>query len=539
MTDKIGSGLLAEIQSPDDLKKLPESKLDELAQELRRFIINTVSKAGGHLGSNLGVVELTLALHYVYNTPVDQIVWDVGAQAYTHKIITGRRDVFHTNRQYNGISGFPRRDESPYDTFGVGHASTSISAALGMAFARDLQHEKYNVIAVIGDGSMTGGLAFEGLNNAGVSKTNLTVVFNDNNWAISPNVGALSKFVSNIGTDLRFQKVKDNVWEMAGKLPQKSRIRRALHGMSQGLRSMIMSGLWFERLGFRYIGPIDGHNLKEMIPMFKWAKSIDGPIVIHVKTTKGKGYSLAENDHTHLHGVNKFDPNIGPQEKEKKYEDLNYCQHFSEELLNIAQIDDKICAITPAMIEGSALVKFQKLFPERCFDVGIAEGHALTFGAGLAVQGMKPVIAIYSSFLQRAFDNLIHDIALQNLNIIFGIDRAGLVGEDGPTHHGSFDLSYLRHIPGLTLLAPRDGEQLRKMLHYAYSKLKGPVAIRFPRGAAPKFGSPVLAVENVMKPEMLRDGNKGLIISIGPMLDRCLQAADILRQKKKWDVAVL
>ncbi|MBT7790221.1 MAG: 1-deoxy-D-xylulose-5-phosphate synthase [Calditrichaeota bacterium] len=539
MSESSATGLLSKINSPLDLKHLSEADLGNLAIELRNFLIDTVSKTGGHLGSNLGSVELTLAMHYVYNTPRDQIVWDVGCQAYTHKIITGRRDRFHTNRQYQGIAGFPRRDESEYDSFGAGHASTSISAALGMAKAREISGEDFKVLAVIGDGGMTGGLAFEGLNNAGGSNTDITVVYNDNRMAISPNVGALSNMLSNIRTDLRFEKIKDNLWELAGRLPKSTKLQKAMHGMGEGFKSMLMPGMWFERLGFRYIGPINGHDLPELISMLKWVRRISGPVVVHVITEKGKGYQIAELDDTHLHGVSKFDPQIGPQKKKQNFDQLNFCQHFSEELTAIAADDDKICAITPAMIAGSALSNFQSKFPNRCFDVGIAEEHALTFAAGLATQGMKPVVAIYSTFLQRAYDQLIHDIALQDLPIVLGIDRAGIVGEDGPTHHGVFDLSYLRHIPGLSILAPRDGNELRLMLREAIKVIDSPVAIRFPRGSAPKLELDVEQNENIWQPEFLKEGTKGVIISAGPLLENCFNAAQTLKKLKKWNIAVL
>lgn len=539
MSESLDSTILSKINSPLDLKRLSIANLEKLAIELRKFLVDTVSKTGGHLGSNLGTVELTLAMHYVYNTPRDQIVWDVGCQAYSHKIITGRRDKFHTNRQYNGIAGFPRRDESEYDAFGVGHASTSISAALGMAQARDLNGEDFKVLAVIGDGGMTGGLAFEGLNNSGGSNTDITVVYNDNRWAISPNVGALSNMLSNLRTDLRFEKIKDNLWDLAGRLPSSAKLRKAMHGMGEGFKSMLMPGMWFERLGFRYIGPINGHDLSELISMFKWVRRITGPVVVHITTEKGKGYPIAELDDTHLHGVAKFDPQVGPQRKIQNFDQLNYCQHFSEELTEIATEDDRICVISPAMIDGSALGNFQEKFPDRCFDVGIAEGHALTFAAGLATQGMKPVVAIYSTFLQRAYDQLVHDIALQDLPIVLGIDRAGIVGEDGPTHHGVFDLSYLRHIPGISILAPRDGRELRLMLREALKVTSGPVAIRFPRGSAPKFKLDVEPTSNIWEPEFLKEGSKGIMISAGPLLANCLGTSEVLMRLKNWDIAVL
>ncbi|MFH0766110.1 MAG: 1-deoxy-D-xylulose-5-phosphate synthase [Calditrichota bacterium] len=537
MSKTDGFRFLPTIDDPADVRSLRIEDLEILAQELRQFIIETVSNTGGHLGSNLGAVELAIALHYVYDTPRDLIVWDVGAQAYPHKILTGRRKRFHTNRQYGGIAGFPRRDESIYDTFGVGHSSTSISAALGMAVARDLRGEKHKVIAVIGDGAMTGGMAYEGLNNAGIGEHDLTVILNDNSMAISPNVGALKGYLSAIRTNPRFEKLKDTMWQLTGRLPRGSQLRKALHGMDAGLREMLIPGLWFERLGFRYVGPIDGHNLPEMIRMFHWLKTLTGPVVIHLLTVKGKGYLPAENDPLCLHGVNKFDPDVGPVTVNGSA--LTFSEHFSSELCALAEKDPTIVAITPAMIEGSALNEFQARFPNRCFDVGIAEQHALTFAAGLATQGIKPVVAIYSTFLQRAFDQLVHDIALQNLPVVLGVDRAGLVGEDGPTHHGAFDLSYLRHIPSLRALAARDGAQLRAMLRAALTIKDGPVAVRFPRGKPPKFPLALSKDEDVWKPQTLRDGKDGLIIGVGPILADLLIVADKLQKENKVSLEVV
>ncbi len=509
--------LLSKINSPLDLKKLSIIDLELLSTEIRHFLIETVAQTGGHLGSNLGAVELTLAIHYTYNTPKDQIVWDVGAQAYVHKILTGRFSRFHTNRKYGGIAGFPRRDESPYDAFGAGHSSTSISAALGMAVARDLARLNHKVVAVIGDGGMTGGLAFEGLNNAGSEGRDITVVLNDNRMAISPNVGALSLHLASIRSDPRFEKLKDTMWQLTGKLPQGSQLRKALHGVDAGIRAMLIPGIWFERLGFRYVGPIDGHNLPDMVKMFAWLRDLPGPVVIHLLTEKGKGYEYAENDSLNLHGVSEFNPKTGPIKGSKG--DLTYSAHFSDELLKLAIEDDKIVAITPAMIEGSALADFQKTLPCRCFDVGIAEQHALTFAAGLATQGFKPVVAIYSTFFQRAYDQLIHDIALQELSVVFGVDRVGLVGEDGPTHHGTFDISFMRAIPGLRILIPRNSSQLRTMLRASLSKLTGSTAIRFPRGKSAKFIDSIDPSSDVTCPEMLLSGDDGVVISSGPLLE--------------------
>lgn len=507
--------MLQRIDSPADLKKLSLRELDALAIELRRFLVEVVSQTGGHLGSNLGSVELTLALHYVYDAPKDMLVWDVGAQAYSHKILTGRFSQFHTNRQYGGVSGFPRRDESPYDSFGVGHSSTSISAALGMAVARDLLGETNKVIAIIGDGGMTGGMAFEGLNHAGAEGRDIMVILNDNRMAISPNVGALAGHLASLRADMKFEKLKDSMWQFAGRLPQGSKLRKALHGVDSGIREMLVPGLWFERLGFRYVGPLDGHNTSELVECFTWLREIHGPVLVHVLTQKGKGYEHAENDSLNLHGVSKFDPTVGPAPSQG---DLTFAGHFSDELLTLALKDERIVAITPAMIEGSALTEFQLTLPNRCVDVGIAEQHAVTFAAGLAVKGIKPVVAIYSTFFQRAYDQLIHDVALQDLPVVFGVDRAGLVGEDGPTHHGAFDISFLRAIPSVTLLAPRDSVQLRKMLDGAL-QLNSAVAIRFPRGKSPKPIPALVEAVDVFTPELLIEGKDGLVVGSGPLLD--------------------
>ena len=528
MTERSRYYWLEKIESPSDLKKLTVSQLNEVAAELRQFLIEVVSQTGGHLGSNLGSVELTIALHYIYEAPRDLIVWDVGAQAYAHKILTGRYRRFNTNRQYGGIAGFPRRDESPYDTFGVGHSSTSISAALGMVIARDLAGESHKVIAVIGDGGMTGGMAFEGLNHAGAEGRDLTVVLNDNRMAISPSVGALSSHLASLRAGPGFEKLKDSMWQLTGRLPQGSRLRKALHGVDAGIREMLIPGLWFERLGFRYVGPVDGHNIQELVRMFQWLRDIQGPVLIHVLTEKGKGYQPAEDDALHLHGVSKFDPATGPA---KGTGGLTFASHFSDELLKLARADGRIVAITPAMIEGSALTEFQIEEPRRCFDVGIAEQHAVTFAAGLAVQGIKPVVAIYSTFFQRAYDQLIHDVALQNLPVVFGVDRAGLVGEDGPTHHGAFDLSYMRSIPNMTILIPRDSVQLRKMLNGALG-MDGPVAIRFPRGSSPTPRPALETAPDVFTPEMLVSGPDGLVIGCGPILYDVLTVISRLAQER-------
>ena len=538
MASKPTYPLLSTIDNPTDLRKLRVDQLTYLADELRQFLIETVSRTGGHFGSNLGSIELTIALHYAFNTPKDQVVWDVGSQAYPHKILTGRRTQFHTNRQYHGVAPFPKRSESIYDTFGVGHSSTSISAAIGMACARDLSGEDFRVIACIGDGGMTGGMAFEGLNHAGGTKKNLIVVLNDNSMSISPSVGALSEYLTAVRSNTKFEKLKDSMWELAGKLPVSDHVRKALHGVDAGLRAMLVPGLWFERFGFRYVGPIDGHNIAELVELFSWLRTAQGPVLVHVLTEKGHGYKHAETDRTHLHGVNKFDPLTGPVASQKGGK-ITYSAHFSEELQAIAAEDEKVVAITPAMIEGSCLGGFQKAYPDRCFDVGIAEQHAVTFAAGLATQGFKPVAAIYSTFLQRAFDQVVHDVALQNLSIVFGIDRAGLVGEDGPTHHGAFDISYLRPIPNLVIFAPRDGIKTRMMLREALKQKDTPVVIRFPRGIPPEFNLSKEVSQDVWHPEVLRAGSDGLIIGAGSILNVVLESANTLYRETGLDIAVV
>lgn len=475
------STLLNEIKSPDDIKNFDITKLSQLAEELREYIISVISENGGHLAPSLGVVELTLVLHYLYNTPNDKIIWDVGHQAYIHKIITGRKDRFSTIRQYGGISGFPKIEESKYDHFGVGHASTSISAAIGIACARDLKKENNAVIAVIGDGSMTGGLAFEGLNNAGSLNKDLTVILNDNNMSISQNVGALHKYLTYILTTSTYNKVKSDIWELTGRLARfGQRIRSTMRQVDEGLKALVVPGLLFERLGFRYIGPVDGHDIPELIRVFREVQKMKGPILVHVCTIKGKGYELAEKNASHFHGLTPFHRETGAARSVSPVP--TYSKVFGNTLTTIAEKDEKVVAISAAMAIGTGLTPFCDKFPERFFDVGIAEGHAVTFAAGLATQGLKPVVAIYSSFLQRSYDQIIHDVALQKLPVVFAIDRAGLVGDDGPTHHGIFDLSFLRHIPNMVVMAPKDEPELQDMLWTATQYQEGPIAIRYPRG---------------------------------------------------------
>lgn len=517
---------LDKIDSPLDLKKLTIPELKVVCNEIREYMIDVVSKTGGHLGAGLGAVELTIALHYVFNTPHDKIIWDTGHQAYPHKIITGRREAFKTLRQLGGISGFLKRTESEYDVFGAGHASTSLSAALGIATARDLKKEKFHVIAVIGDGAMTGGMAYEAMNNAGIQKRNLIVILNDNNMSIAPNVWQFSKYFTEITSSPQFNKFKSNMWELTGKLDEiGDRIRKAIGRIEGGIKAIITPGALFEALGFRYFGPFNGHNIQQLIKIFEHIKSLNGPILVHVTTQKGKGYKPAEEDSQKLHGVTPFDKITGKSIKTTSSKP-SYTKIFSQALVEIAKQNDKVVGITAAMPDGTGLDLLQKELPDRFFDVGIAEQHAVTFAAGLATQGMIPVVAIYSTFLQRAFDQIIHDVAIQHLHVVFAIDRGGLVGADGPTHHGAFDLTYLRLVPGIVIMAPKDEAELRDMLFTAIEYKDGPIALRYPRGNA--LGVPINPGFNkipIGKAEVLREGTDAVILAIGKMVEYANQVA--------------
>ncbi len=521
---------LSKINSPDDLKSLSIPELAKLCREIRQFIIETVSETGGHLAPSLGVVEMTVALHYLLNKE-DRIVWDVGHQCYPHKIITGRRDHFQTLRQHGGISGFPKLTESEYDAFGVGHASTSISAALGMACARDLEGKDDHIVAVIGDGALTGGLAYEGLNNAGASGKNLIVILNDNSMSISPNVGAMAKYLTNIISNPLYNKIKSEIWDFTGKFDRMGqRIRWAARRMEESMKNFILPGLLFERLGFRYFGPVDGHNISSLIKLFQEVKNLNGPILLHVLTKKGKGFKPAEDNASIFHGLGKFNPKTGKVIKSSSIP--TYTSVFGQTLTRLAENNDKVVAITAAMQLGTGLNEFAQKYPQRFFDVGIAEGHAVTFAAGLATRGYQPVVALYSSFLQRAYDQVIHDIALQNLPVIFAIDRAGLVGDDGPTHHGIFDLSYLTAVPNMVVMVPRDEEELRQMLYTALRYKKGPVAVRYPRG----IGEGVTLTDQyasvpIGESTVLRQGKDIAIIAVGPMNYRAIKVAHLLQEE--------
>ncbi len=513
--------LLKNINSPADLKKLSRAQLHQVCDELRHYIIDVVSVHGGHFAASLGVVELTVALHYIYNTPYDQLVWDVGHQAYGHKILTGRRDVFITNRKYNGISGFPKRSESEYDTFGVGHSSTSISAALGMAIAAKYKGENRKSVAVIGDGSMTAGMAFEAMNHAGVADSDLLVILNDNGIGIDPNVGALKEYLTDISTSPTYNKVRDEVWNLMGKLPAGKNFGRDMASkLEASLKGIVnKSSNLFESLKFRYFGPIDGHNITKLVDTLQDLKNIPGPKLLHIITVKGKGYELAEKNQTKWHAPGLFDKVTGEIFKKKfdtpqppKYQDV-----FGYTVLELAEKNDKILAVTPAMASGSSLKFMMDKMPHRAFDVGICEQHAVTLSAGLATQGMKVFCNIYSSFMQRAYDQVVHDVAIQKLPVIFCLDRAGLVGEDGPTHHGCYDISYFRCIPNMIISAPMNEKELRNLMYTAQlDSNKNPFVIRYPRGEGvmPEWKTKFEEIQ-IGKGRKIKDGRDIAILSFG------------------------
>jgi 1-deoxy-D-xylulose-5-phosphate synthase len=514
--------LLQTIDSPADLKKLPREKLHQVCDELRQYIIDVVSVHGGHFGASLGVVELTTALHYVYNTPYDQLVWDVGHQAYGHKILTGRRDSFPTNRKYHGLSGFPKRSESEYDTFGVGHSSTSISAALGMAMASRYKGENdRKIVAVIGDGAMTAGLAFEGMNHAGVADSDLLIILNDNCMGIDPNVGALKEYLTDITTSPTYNKVKDDVWKLLGKLPVGKNFTRAMaHKLAEGMKGMVSSSAnLFEALKLRYFGPIDGHNVAKLVDTLKDLREIPGPKLLHIITTKGKGYALAEKDQTKWHAPGLFDKITGEIQKKKfetpqppKYQDV-----FGLTLIELAEKNEKIFGITPAMPSGCSLKYMMEKMPDRAFDVGIAEQHAVTLSAGMATQGMRVYCNIYSSFMQRAYDQVIHDVAIQKLPVIFCLDRAGLVGDDGPTHHGCYDIAYMRCIPNMIVAAPMNESELRNLMYTAQlESMHLPFVIRYPRGEGvmPEWKTEMKEIA-IGTGRKMREGKNVVILSFG------------------------
>ena len=516
--------LLDQINSPADLRALPESSLPELAKELRLFLLHSVSKSGGHFAASLGVTELTVALHYLYQTPEDRLVWDVGHQAYIHKILTGRKDRLYTIRKWQGLSPFVKRNESEYDTFGVGHSSTSISAALGMAAASRYDESPRRVVAIIGDGGLTAGMAFEALNHTGDINANLLVVLNDNNMSISPNVGALSKQFNRLISGKLYATVKKGSKKVLSNSPSVLEIARRAE---EHVKGMIVPGTLFEEFGFNYIGPIDGHDLPALLDTLRNIQLLEGPQLLHIITTKGKGYAPAEADPVKYHGVGTFDPKVGIVQS-TKIATVTYSKVFGDWLCDMAEQDKRLVAITPAMCEGSGLSRFKQTYPDRYFDVAIAEQHSVTLAAGMACEGLKPVVAIYSTFLQRAYDQFIHDVVLQKLPVLFAIDRAGLVGADGPTHNGAYDLSYMRCLPDIVIMAPADENECRQMLYTGFT-LDQPVAVRYPRG-----GGPGIEIKQEMqalpigKAEVKRQGSKISILAFGVMLESAMQAGDEL-----------
>lgn len=518
--------ILDKIITPEEVKKLNNVELEVLAEEIREFLIETVSKTGGHLASNLGVVELTISLFNSFDLEKDKIVWDVGHQCYVHKILTGRKDKFDKLRQYNGLSGFPKRSESKYDTFDTGHSSTSISAALGMARARDIKKENNNIIAVIGDGALTGGMALEGLNDVGFNKTKLIVVLNDNQMSISHNVGGLSNHLNSLRVEPKYNKFKSTVNATLKSNKTGEKIANYISKFKGSIKQFVVPSMLFEDMGLKYIGPIDGHDINMMSKVFNKAKEIDEPVIIHVVTSKGKGYDLAERNPKKYHGVSPFDLESGEALGKSK---RNYSKLFGEAISELANEDDKIVAITAAMPDGTGLTDFAKRFPKRFFDVGIAEAHATTFAAGLACSGMKPVFAVYSTFLQRGFDQLVHDVCIQNMPVTFAIDRAGIVGEDGETHQGIFDLSYLSMMPNMTILAPKHLDELKLMLKWALD-FNGPVAIRYPKGG--DLNTPLKPIQKVKlgQWEEIEDGKGIAIIALGKMVQHSILAKEILKE---------
>ncbi len=525
--------LLDTINYPADIKKLSINDLKKLAKEIREYTITTVEKTGGHLASTLGAVELTIALHYIYDTPKDKLVWDVGHQGYAHKILTGRKDKLDTIRQYGGLCGFLTPNESEYDAFGAGHASTSISAAFGIASARVHKEEDYKVVAIIGDGAMTGGLAFEGLNNAGNSRKQLLVILNDNTMSISPNVGAMRSYLTKIVTNPLYNRVRDEIWKTTSSLPTgKGITRKMLRKIEESLKSFMAPGILFDEFGFRYFGPIDGNNMELMIGTLENIKDINTPVLLHIVTKKGKGMHSAESDPVSFHGVS---PNNGKKKKtaKEKVEVPSFQNAFGEIACEISRNRDDTVCITAAMKEGTGLVPFSTEFPERFYDVGIAEGHGVTFAAGMAMEGMRPIVAIYSTFLQRAYDHIIHDVALQNLPVIFCLDRAGLVGEDGATHHGTLDIAYSRCIPNLIVSAPKDGNELRNIMYTAFDQNKNPFMIRYPRSSSFVFDkngqADLIPIGNW---EKVASGKDIAILAVGSMVKPSLEAAIDLKNEK-------
>jgi 1-deoxy-D-xylulose-5-phosphate synthase len=532
MIDAVKYPVLSKVDTPADIKNLELRELKILCKDIREYMIDTISEIGGHFGGGLGTVELTVAIHKVFNTPYDQVVWDTGHQAYPHKIITGRKEALKRIRKLNGISGFLKRNESEYDAFGAGHASTSISAALGMAVARDLKKENKRVISIIGDGAMTGGMAYEAMNNSGINKANLIVVLNDNQMSIAPNVWQISNYFTEMIAHPDYNKFKGQIWDLTGKLDNfGDRLRKIAARLESGIKSVITPGILFEALGFRYFGPVNGHNVYQLIRIFEDVKDLKGPILVHATTQKGKGYEPAEGHIQKLHASTPFDKLTGKAIK-KSGSAASYTKIFGDALVEIVSKNPNVVGITAAMPDGTGLDILQEKHPNNYFDVGIAEEHGVTFSAGLATQGIIPVIAVYSTFLQRGFDQIIHDVALQKLHVVFVLDRAGLVGADGPTHHGTFDLTYLRLIPGMTIMAPKDEAELRNMIFTAVEHCEGPVAVRYPRGSA--LGVPLkpgFEKLEIGRSETLIDGDDIALLAVGSMVDYSRKAAALLKDE--------
>ena len=521
--------LLDSIQKANDIKKIKEKDLDSLAAEIRQFLIEKISVSGGHLGSNLGAVELTMALHLSLDLPTDKIVWDVGHQSYTHKILTGRREGFETLRKFGGMSGFPKRKESDCDSFDTGHSSTSISAGLGLAQARDLLGERHTVVSVIGDGSLTGGMAYEALNNAAHLDTNFIVILNDNNMSISENVGGVSTYLNSIRTDAKYLDLKDSIYYRLLEMPKYGQaIVKKIQNAKNGIKQLMIPGMFFEDMGIKYLGPVDGHDIKALRRVITEAKRVKGAVIIHVITQKGRGYTPAERHPARFHGAEPFDIETGiPKNPHTK---ANYTDVFATVMNKMAEKDDKLVAITAAMPDGTGLKRFRNRYPERFFDVGIAEEHAVTFAAGLAAGGLRPVVAIYSSFLQRAYDQILHDVCIQELHVVFAIDRAGLVGSDGETHQGIFDLSYLSCLPNMTILAPKNKWELSDMIKYAVD-FSGPIAVRYPRGEAFDELKEYRAPLEYGKAEVLYEESEILLLAVGSMVKTALTVREQLKEK--------
>lgn len=520
--------ILDKINKPNDIKRIDPEEYEQLAQEIRQFLIDSISKTGGHLASNLGVVELTMALHIVFDLPTDKLIWDVGHQSYTHKILTGRKNQFNKLRKYGGMSGFPKRNESDYDAFDTGHSSTSISAGLGYASARNITGEDYHVISVIGDGALTGGMAYEALNNASSLKKNFIIVLNDNSMSISENVGGISRILDDVRSSYSYYDLKEDVKNTLHKLPNGDALVEKIKKTKSNIKQFIVPGQIFEDMGIQYLGPVDGHNIHKLIKIFNIAKRVDSPVLVHVVTQKGHGYAPAEKNPSRFHGIGPFDIKTGKSLSVGKGE--SYSAVFSRKICDIAKNDRSVVAITAAMPDGTGLDKFKKWFSDRFFDVGIAEEHAVTFSAGLAAGGMKPVFAVYSSFLQRAFDQILHDVCMQQLHVVFAIDRAGLVGSDGETHQGIFDLSFLSVIPNMTIIAPKNGWELENALEFALEHFYGPIAIRYPRGCAYTGLSEYVQPIEYGKSELIHEGSHICLMAVGNMMETALTTGERLKE---------